>query len=41
LRALLASAVSIVKTTQNALIGVVAIGLTAYFALKVERRSGG
>jgi len=28
---------TIVKTTQNALIGVVAIGLTAYFALKVER----
>jgi uncharacterized membrane protein YadS len=28
-----------VKTTQNALIGVVAIALTAYFALKVERRS--
>lgn len=31
---------TIVKTTQNALIGVVAIALTAYFALKVERRSG-
>ena len=30
---------TIVKTTQNALIGVVAIALTAYFALKVERRS--
>ena len=30
---------TIVKTTQNALIGVVAIGLTAYFALKVERKS--
>ena len=29
---------TIVKTTQNALIGVVAIALTAYFALKVERR---
>lgn len=28
---------TIVKTTQNALIGVVAIALTAYFALKVER----
>ncbi len=27
---------TIVKTTQNALIGVVAIALTAYFALKVE-----
>lgn len=47
LRALLASAVSIcgvsaaiaaiVKTTQNALIGFVAIALTAYFALRVER----
>jgi uncharacterized integral membrane protein (TIGR00698 family) len=32
---------TIVKTTQNALIGVVAIALTAYFALKVERRSAG
>lgn len=31
---------TIVKTTQNALIGIVAIALTAYFALKVERRSG-
>ncbi|KUI16583.1 hypothetical protein AU191_15540 [Mycolicibacterium acapulense] len=31
---------TIVKTTQNALIGVVAIALTAYFALKVERKSG-
>jgi uncharacterized integral membrane protein (TIGR00698 family) len=30
---------TIVKTTQNALIGFVAIALTAYFALKVERRS--
>ncbi len=30
---------TIVKTTQNALIGVVAIALTAYFALKVERRN--
>ncbi|MCG5432056.1 YeiH family protein [Mycobacterium sp. MYCO198283] len=30
---------TIVKTTQNALIGVVAIALTAYFALKVEQRS--
>ncbi|KUI24980.1 hypothetical protein AU196_06695 [Mycobacterium sp. IS-1742] len=30
---------TIVKTTQNALIGIVAIALTAYFALKVERRS--
>ena len=30
---------TIVKTTQNALIGVVAIALTAYFALKVERKS--
>ncbi len=30
---------TIVKTTQNALIGVVAIALTAYFAFKVERRS--
>ena len=29
---------TIVKTTQNALIGVVAIALTAYFALKVERQ---
>ena len=29
---------TIVKTTQNALIGVVAIALTAYFALKVERK---
>lgn len=28
---------TIVKTTQNALIGIVAIALTAYFALKVER----
>ncbi|MGW4096670.1 YeiH family protein [Mycobacterium sp. NPDC004974] len=31
---------TIVKTTQNALIGIVAIALTAYFALKVERQSG-
>ncbi|MDT5125144.1 MAG: hypothetical protein QOH54_788 [Mycobacterium sp.] len=30
---------TVVKTTQNALIGVVAIGLTAYFALKIERKS--
>lgn len=30
---------TIVKTTQNALIGVVAIALTAYFAFKVERRA--
>jgi uncharacterized integral membrane protein (TIGR00698 family) len=30
---------TIVKTTQNALIGVVAIALTAYFALKVEHKS--
>lgn len=30
---------TIVKTTQNALIGFVAIALTAYFALKVEKRS--
>jgi uncharacterized integral membrane protein (TIGR00698 family) len=30
---------TIVKTTQNALIGVLAIALTAYFALKIERRS--
>ncbi|MET0456324.1 MAG: putative sulfate exporter family transporter [Mycobacterium sp.] len=29
---------TIVKTTQNALIGFVAIALTAYFALKVERK---
>lgn len=29
---------TIVKTTQNALIGIVAIALTAYFALKVEKR---
>ena len=28
---------TIVKTTQNALLGVVAIALTAYFAIKVER----
>ncbi len=31
---------TIVKTTQNALIGIVAIALTAYFALKVERKAG-
>lgn len=31
---------TIVKTTQNALIGIVAIALTAYFALKVERTAG-
>ena len=31
---------SIVKVTQNALIGVVAVLLTAYFALRVERRRG-
>jgi uncharacterized integral membrane protein (TIGR00698 family) len=30
---------TIVKPTQNALIGVVAIALTAYFALKIERKS--
>lgn len=30
---------TIVKTTQNALIGIVAIALTAYFALKVERNA--
>lgn len=30
---------TIVKTTQNALIGIVAIALTAYFALKVERKA--
>ncbi|MGW0249650.1 YeiH family protein [Nocardia goodfellowii] len=30
----------IVKTTQNALIGIVAIALTAYFTLRVERRPG-
>ncbi|MFE2618382.1 putative sulfate exporter family transporter, partial [Micromonospora chalcea] len=29
---------SIVKVTQNALMGVVAVGLTAHFALHVERR---
>ena len=32
---------TIVKTTQNALIGIVAIALTAYFALKVERSGEG
>jgi uncharacterized integral membrane protein (TIGR00698 family) len=31
---------TIVKTTQNALIGIVAIALTAYFALKIERGEG-
>ncbi|WP_433528582.1 YeiH family protein [Micromonospora sp. CA-263727] len=31
---------SIVKVTQNALMGVVAVALTAYFALYVERRAG-
>lgn len=31
---------TIVKTTQNALIGVVAIALTAFFALKIERTTG-
>ncbi|MEV7006177.1 putative sulfate exporter family transporter [Streptosporangium sp. NPDC051022] len=30
---------SIVKVTQNALIGIVTIGLTAYFAFRVERRA--
>lgn len=30
---------TIVKTTQNALIGIVAIALTAYFALKVEKKA--
>jgi uncharacterized membrane protein YadS len=30
---------TIVKTTQNALIGIVAIALTAYFALRVEGRT--
>ncbi|MFC9895667.1 YeiH family protein [Nocardia sp. NPDC127579] len=29
---------TVVKTTQNALIGIVAIALTAYFTLRVERR---
>lgn len=28
------------KTTQNALIGIVAIALTAYFTLRVERSAG-
>jgi len=32
---------TIVKTTQNALLGVVAVALTAYFALKVERSAPG
>ncbi len=31
---------SIVKVTQNALMGVVAVALTAYFALRVERQPG-
>ncbi len=31
---------AIVKTTQNALIGIVAIALTAYFTLRVERTAG-
>ena len=31
---------TIVKTTQNALIGFVAVALTAYFALRVERKPG-
>lgn len=31
---------SIVKLTQNALIGFVAVGLTAYFAFKVDRDAG-
>lgn len=31
---------TIVKTTQNALIGLVAIALTAYFTLRVERTAG-
>ncbi|WP_280496863.1 YeiH family protein [Nocardia farcinica] len=31
---------TIVKTTQNALIGVVAIALTAYFTLRIERVAG-
>ncbi|WP_281690489.1 YeiH family protein [Pseudonocardia thermophila] len=30
---------TIVKTTQNALLGVVAVALTAWFALRVERRA--
>ncbi|MEU5696609.1 putative sulfate exporter family transporter [Actinosynnema sp. NPDC020468] len=30
---------TIVKVTQNALLGVVAVALTAYFALKVEKKS--
>ncbi|MEU7531198.1 putative sulfate exporter family transporter [Saccharothrix sp. NPDC042600] len=32
---------TIVKVTQNALLGVVAVALTAYFALKVERKPVG
>ncbi|WP_392508614.1 YeiH family protein [Naumannella halotolerans] len=31
---------TIVKTTQNALLGVAAVALTAYFAIKIERRPG-
>ncbi len=31
---------SIVKLTQNALIGIVAVGLTAWFAFKVDRTAG-
>ena len=31
---------TIVKTTQNALIGLVAIALTAYFTLRIERTEG-
>ncbi len=31
---------TIVKTTQNALLGVVAVALTAYFAMRVERSAG-
>ena len=31
---------TIVKTTQNALLGVVAVALTAYFAFRVERTRG-
>ncbi|MGK8556979.1 YeiH family protein [Nocardia gipuzkoensis] len=31
---------TVVKTTQNALIGVVAIALTAYFTLRIERSPG-
>jgi uncharacterized integral membrane protein (TIGR00698 family) len=32
---------TIVKTTQNALLGVVAVALTAYFAIRVERSADG